>query len=200
MGWPGIWPRGGGGPSSKRRDEERNAAPSRVCARHSRRVNGSAEPGAQARGRPQAPRVGTGSPRGTAPGSAEPTMAHKAYGIYAHITWHTRLRERSIRKRDAVHVADAVREAAVRVDVHVHEVAVLTDHVHIVASFRPDRALAPFVRHAKSESSRRINIERGHVFQWARGYFLESLSRNHLSAACVYVAGQHKRHPDRVPP
>ena len=126
-------------------------------------------------------------------------MGHKAFGIYAHITWHTRLRERCIRRVDTAPIVEAVREAAARLDVHVHEVAVLTDHVHVVASFRPDRPLTPFVRHAKSESSRRINLERGNVFQWARGYFLESLSRTHLSAACVYVAAQYKRHPDRIP-
>jgi len=78
-------------------------------------------------------------------------MAHRAYGIYAHITWHTRLRQRCMRRAEAGNIVDAVREAAARLDVHV------------------------------------------------RGYFVESLSRSHLSTACVYVAGQHKRHPDRIP-
>jgi len=96
-------------------------------------------------------------------------------------------------------IVEVIRDAARRLDVHLHEVAVLSDHVHVVGSFRPDRAIAPFIRHAKSESSRRINIERGKVFEWARGYFLGSLSRNHLSAACAYVAAQYRRHPDRIP-
>jgi REP element-mobilizing transposase RayT len=126
-------------------------------------------------------------------------MAHRAFGIYAHITWHTRLWARCIRRVDVRHVVDAVQDSARRLDVHVHEIAVLTDHVHVVASFRPDRAVAPFVRHGKSESSRRINLDRGRVFQWARGYYLESLSRNHVRATCAYVATQHRRHPDRIP-
>ena len=82
---------------------------------------------------------------------------------------------------------------------HVHEVAILSDHVHVVASFRPEGGVVSFIRHAKSESSRRINLERGAVFQWARGYFVESVSRTHVRAACAYVARQHVRHPDRVP-
>ena len=126
-------------------------------------------------------------------------MAHKAYGIYAHITWHTRLRARCIRLADARHVVEGVRDAARRLDVHVHEVAVLTDHVHVVASFRPDRPVAPFVRHGNSESARRINLDRGRVFQWARGYYVQSLSRTHVGPACAYVAAQYKRHPDRIP-
>ena len=126
-------------------------------------------------------------------------MTHRAFGIFAHITWHTRLRARCIRKVDASEILDVIRLAAERSAVHVHEAAVLSDHVHVIASFRPDRAIAPFIRHAKSESSRRINNRRGKVFDWARGYFIESLSRTIMPAACAYVAGQFRRHPDRIP-
>ncbi len=126
-------------------------------------------------------------------------MAHRAFGIFAHITWHTRLRQRSIRKIDAAEIREIIRVAADQSNVHLHEVAVLSDHVHVIASFRPDRAITPFIRHAKSESSRRINNRRGKVFDWARGYFIESLSRNIVPAACAYVAGQFRRHPDRIP-
>jgi REP element-mobilizing transposase RayT len=81
----------------------------------------------------------------------------------------------------------------------VHEAAILSDHVHVIASFRPEGGVVAFIRHAKSESSRRINRVRGNVFQWARGYFVESLSRTHVRAACAYLARQHLRHPERVP-
>ena len=104
-----------------------------------------------------------------------------------------------IRRGDVAVVHAVVRDAAKRWFIHVHELAVLTDHVHVVASLKPNGGLVPFVRHAKSESARRINELRGSVLQWARGYFVESLSRNHVRAACVYVAGQHRRHPDRIP-
>jgi putative transposase len=126
-------------------------------------------------------------------------VTHRAFGLYAHITWHTRLRQRSIRRADADMVRAAIREAADRCQIHVHEVAVLSDHVHVILSCRPEGGLISFIRHAKSESARRINLARGAVFQWARGYFVESLSRNHVRAACAYVARQHLKHPDRVP-
>ena len=126
-------------------------------------------------------------------------MPHRAFGLYVHITWHTRLRQRSLRRADADSVLAAIRDAAGRWQVHVHDVAVLMDHVHIIASFRPEGCLVSFIRHAKSESARRINLVRGAVFQWARGYFVESLSRSHVRAACAYVARQHRRHPDLIP-
>ena len=126
-------------------------------------------------------------------------MPHRAFGIYVHITWHTRLRQRVIRAADVEIVRVVILQASTRWRVHVHELAVLSDHVHIVASFRPEGGLASFIRHAKSESARRINRLRGNVLQWGRGYFVGSLSRTHVRAACAYVARQHTRHPDRVP-
>lgn len=126
-------------------------------------------------------------------------MPHRAFGLYVHITWHTRLRQRLIDRVGADIVRAAVRTAATRSQVHVQEVAILSDHIHIVASFRPEGGLVSFIRDAKSESARRINLTKPAPFQWARGYFVESLSRNHLRAACTYVARQHLRHPDRVP-
>ena len=136
-----------------------------------------------------------------APPRGQPSldMAHRAFGLYVHITWHTRLRQHVIRRADADLVRASISEAAARCQVHAHEVAVLSDHVHIIASVRPEGGVVSFIRHAKSESTRRINLSRGAVFQWARGYFVESLSRTHVRAACAYVARQHLRHPDRVP-
>ena len=126
-------------------------------------------------------------------------MPHRAFGLYVHITWHTRLRQRLISRVDAEVVRAAVHEAATRCRVHVQELAILSDHVHVIASVRPEGGVVSFIRHAKSESARRINQARGAVFQWARGYFVESLSRTDVRAACGYVARQHLRHPDRVP-
>lgn len=126
-------------------------------------------------------------------------MAHRAFGLYVHITWHTRLRQRSLGRADAEIVRAVIREAAARWEIHVHGVAVLSDHVHVIASMRPEGGLVSFIRHAKSESARRINVAKGNVFQWARGYSVGSLSRSHVRAACAYVARQHLRHPDRVP-
>jgi len=126
-------------------------------------------------------------------------MAHRAFGLHAHITWHTRLRQQTLRSADADIVSACIQEAAERWRVRVHAQAVLTNHVHVVVAFRPDIALTPFIRHAKSESARRVNEVRGNVLDWARGYFVETLSRDHVRPACVYVAAQHRRHPHLIP-
>ena len=124
---------------------------------------------------------------------------HKGIGLYAHIVWGTYGRQRLVRKDDVPVVIAALREAAQRCDVHVHAASVLTDHVHLLVSYRPDVALAGFIRHAKSESSRRINLEGRRLFRWQRGYWVESVSRSLVRAARVYIGNQFLRHPERVP-
>ena len=123
---------------------------------------------------------------------------HKAFGVYLHITWHTYRRHRIINRGAAEQILATLEDASRRWLVHVHEKAVLSDHVHVIASIRPDSTISSFVRHAKSESARRVNNSAASL-QWARGYFVESLSRTHVSRACAYVARQFRRHPDRVP-
>jgi REP element-mobilizing transposase RayT len=86
--------------------------------------------------------------------------------------------------------------------VRVHAQAILSDHVHLIVSYNPAVALAPFVRHAKSESARRANLIRngvGTTLRWCRGYYAGSLSRTDVGPARAYVARQHARHPDRIP-
>jgi putative transposase len=126
---------------------------------------------------------------------------HIASGLYAHVVWCTSRRMKAIRKYDVPAVVQAVLEAGERRGVHVHAQAVLRDHVHVLVSYLPTVALAPFVRHAKSESARRVNVGRKDAqrLQWARGYYAGSLSRDHVTATRIYLARQFHRHPDLVP-
>jgi len=126
---------------------------------------------------------------------------HKACGLYAHVTWHTWRRIPELRQSDASVVTQTVLDAARRWDVRVHAQAVLSDHVHVVVSYPPHLALASFIRHCKSESTRRINSTRidAHRVRWCRGYYAGSLSRRDVAAARSYLARQFQQHPDRIP-
>ena len=123
---------------------------------------------------------------------------HRKFGLYAHITWHTYRRERSIRQQDVSTVTQSITAAAARNAVHVLAQAVVADHVHVLVSFRADRPLMPFIRDAKSESARLVKAAGGRL-AWARGYYAGSLSHGHIAGARAYIAGQHVRHADRVP-
>src|SRR3989442_15401584 len=93
---------------------------------------------------------------------------HRKFGLFAHITWHNWRRERTVRRSEVEVVGRGILTAAERHSVHVLAQAVLADHVHVVVSFRPDRAIPPFVIEAKSESARGVNKLRGRAFRGAR--------------------------------
>jgi REP element-mobilizing transposase RayT len=124
---------------------------------------------------------------------------HRAQGLFAHITWHTWRRTTCIRSADAEVVAQAILDAAVRTEIHVLAQAVLANHVHVLVSFTPDRALTPFIRDAKSESSRRVSQSRPAQLRWARGYYAGSISHSQIPATRTYLANQFLRHPDLIP-
>jgi REP element-mobilizing transposase RayT len=127
------------------------------------------------------------------------SVAHKAYRLYAHLTWGTWRKQRSVRAADARVVADAILAAAGRHDIHVLAQAVLSDHVHVLVSYRPDQTLMPFLRDAKSESARRVNQNGPPRLRWRRGYYAGSLSLSHVHPCRLYIGAQFRRHPERVP-
>jgi len=126
---------------------------------------------------------------------------HTATGLYAHVTWHTYRRIPMIRKNDVPAIVESVREAAGANDVRVHAQAILQDHVHLLISYLPTARLSAFLRQAKSESARRVNVGRRDAqrLQWARGFFAGSLSRDHVFATRSYIARQFRRHPNLIP-
>ena len=119
---------------------------------------------------------------------------HKAFELYAHITWATRLRVRAITRRHVAIIAKAIQDAAERHGLHVLSQAVMADHVHVLVSFRPDCPLMGFVRDAKSESSRRAE-----AVTWGRGYYAGTLSWRELDAHRRYIGRQYSHHPQLIP-
>jgi putative transposase len=124
---------------------------------------------------------------------------HKAYELYAHITWHTWQRRGCVGDRTAEAVRTAVREAAERSAIRILRGAMLADHIHLLVSFRPDTRLADFVRVAKSVSARSANCRVLGSLRWARGYYVRSLSKADLPVVSRYIARQSTRHQDRLP-
>jgi len=129
----------------------------------------------------------------------EHMSAHHAYQMYAHITWHTWKRVACVDRLAAIDVKSAVSRACKETGVHLLREAVLSDHVHLVVSFRPDTRLCDFVRVAKSVAVTRANRRIAGAIRWARGYNVTTLHRSDLDRVVRYVARQFQRHPDRIP-
>ncbi len=109
---------------------------------------------------------------------------HRAYQMYAHVTWHTWKRVGCVDAAAASDVRSAIASACQATGVRVFREAVSANHVHLVVSFRPDIRLSDFVRLAKSVS---------------RGYFVTTIHKRDLPRTTRYVADQFQRHPDLIP-
>jgi len=124
---------------------------------------------------------------------------HRAYRLYAHITWHTWRRLGCIDAAGVADVRSAVRSACERTAVRVVRDAVLSDRVHLVISFRPETRLSDFVRLAKCVAAVRANRRVPGSLKWCRGFFAATLNERDLDRAIRYVSQQFERHPDRIP-
>ncbi len=123
---------------------------------------------------------------------------HIHYSLYAHITWHTWERRGCLKLKWLPDFVEAMRDAADRASLHVLRFAVLTDHVHILASFRPETRISEFVRLVKAISARRINQQSDGALKWARGFHASSVGEPDVSAVGRYIARQDERHPFSV--
>src|SRR6266852_114969 len=119
--------------------------------------------------------------------------------MYAHVTWHTWKRVGCVDASAASDVRSAIASACQATGVRVFWDAVLTNHVHLVVSFRPDVRLSDFVRLAKSVSATRANRRVTGTVRWARGYYVTTLHKHDLACTIRYVADQFRRHPDLIP-
>ena len=121
-------------------------------------------------------------------------MSHTAYRLYAHITWHTWKRRQFVRGQMVEDIESALSTACERTGVHMLSHAILSDHMHVLASLRPDTRISDFIRYAKSISSLRVARAGCTSFQWARGFYAGSVSPGHLVVVRNYVDKQLTRH------
>lgn len=124
---------------------------------------------------------------------------HRAYRLFAHITWQTWLRVGCVNEAAAREIRFAIADAGMRTRVHVLKGAVRADHVHLLVSYRPDVRLSDFIRLAKSVGAYRANLRVPGTVRWARGYYVDSVGRADLGPVARYIARQYEKHPERLP-
>ncbi|MCP3958156.1 MAG: IS200/IS605 family transposase [bacterium] len=76
------------------------------------------------------------------------------------------------------------------------EINGMPDHVHLLASMRPDITVAEMVQRIKGGSSRWINSEHltDEVFGWQRGYAAFSVSESQVPVIGRYIRSQKHHH------
>ncbi len=95
---------------------------------------------------------------------------HRAYQLYAHITWHTWKRVGCIDQNAVSDIDKAIDHASEQCGVRVIRRAVLADHVHLLVSFRPSTRLSNFMSMCKGGSAYLANQRVPGAVRWARGW------------------------------
>jgi len=125
--------------------------------------------------------------------------SHRAYQMYAHVTWHTWDRTGCVDSAGVGDIRSALVSASKKSGIRVLRHAELADHVHVLVSFLPDQKVSDFVRLTKSVASVRAARRVPGAIKWARGYYVATYHRKDLRQVADYIARQHERHPDRLP-
>ena len=72
----------------------------------------------------------------------------------------------------------------------------MPDHIHILASFKPDKSISDLVRDIKSNSSKFINESKwlADKFHWQMGFGAFSYSRSKIDDVVHYIKDQKEHH------
>lgn len=127
------------------------------------------------------------------------SVSHRAFRLYAHLTWHTWKRVGCIDAQVAATVPPILASAGKRTGIEVVASATLADHVHALVSFRPDTRLSDFVRLAKSITALVANRRVAGAVKWARGFYAGTLREEDLPRVAGYIRHQYERHPALIP-
>ena len=80
-----------------------------------------------------------------------------------------------------------------KLDIYVHSVGGMEDHLHLLIQIPPVLTLSKAVATIKANSSRRAS-EEGHKFAWQEGYAAFSVSASVIPAVIRYIRNQEEHH------
>lgn len=111
-------------------------------------------------------------------------QAHTTYQLLYHLVWVTKFRRKYIKPGAAAYCKKVI-IGCVKTrypDVHIEEVNVQLDHVHILITIPPKYSLSTVVGRMKSDVSKGLKRKFAYVAKnestWSTGYFVSSLGLN----------------------
>ena len=119
--------------------------------------------------------------------------------LYYHVVWSTKRRDPWIVEDLPALVENAMRHRLHALDVLIHGVGIMPDHVHLALSIPPHRSIAEVVGQGKGAASFLIRQQYADPddetsFTWQAGYGVFSLSEKALPGVLSYLANQKTHH------
>lgn len=114
--------------------------------------------------------------------------------LHYHLIWATGGREAIIDDGLAATLEASLQRTCRRLQVVVHAIGWMPDHVHLAVSIPPKHAVSDVVRALKGASSHDINQASPARFGWQGDYGAFTFSDRGLTDVVDYVANQKERH------
>jgi REP element-mobilizing transposase RayT len=116
--------------------------------------------------------------------------------IFYHLIWATKQREPLLGERVEAMVYGTILHKAKELDIIVHAIGGVEDHVHLTATIPPKLAIAEGVRQLKGASSYYVNQQGGgeQKFMWQDGYGVLTLGERSMPDLVKYVKDQRQHH------
>jgi putative transposase len=121
--------------------------------------------------------------------------------LYVHLVWTTRDRVASLDAARAAYLAEHLPMIARNERARVLALGVVTTHVHVLMRLHPTTNIPQLLQRMKGKSAHGINEttpSARHVFKWAKGYSVTSVSLGGVERVLAYVCEQHLRHPNEA--
>ena len=120
--------------------------------------------------------------------------------LHYHIIWSTMNRQPILTPKLEKVFYGVIYGKGKELDLKMHAVGNVNDHVHIVVSIPPKIAVADCVRHLKGASAYTLNHRDGSdgPFKWQAGYGALTVGERSLEKVMEYAAKQKEHHKERT--
>jgi len=119
--------------------------------------------------------------------------------LHYHLVWATFERQPMITPEREKVIYGVIYRKAKELQLIMHAIGSVEDHIHVVVSIPPKLAIADCVRHFKGASAHAVNQMPGRDadFRWQEGYGALSVSEPLLEGVIAYARHQKEHHREK---
>ncbi len=120
--------------------------------------------------------------------------------LYYHLVWGTFERHPLMTPEREVIIRTSLYRTANELDLVLHAIGNVADHIHLVVSVPPVVSIAASVKRLKGASSRAVSLcaTAEPPFRWQEGYGVLSIGERSLPTVIAYVRHQPQHHSSRT--
>ncbi|MGV3721917.1 MAG: IS200/IS605 family transposase [Actinomycetota bacterium] len=116
--------------------------------------------------------------------------------LYYHFVWSTRDRAPLITEEIEPHLFRQIRHKCQELQVRVHALNAMPDHVHLACTLPTSLSVADAVAGIKGSSAHFITqvVDQGWILRWQEGYGALTFAKRDLPTVVAYIDGQKTHH------